>query len=181
MRSTIIALGATAAIVAGCSAVSAEPASYAAQRATAVNDDGIRLELAVDRHVFTEQQPLAVTTTVTYLGPRESIEVDGAGGQLVLHTIREVIGDRDQEVTFNLDCSSFELRRDEPMEIPLQLSGSWSTAGDDAEFWRGLFADPWPALPTGTWMIDAVARYYPVANCGGPERILAASVVVDVH
>ena len=181
MRSLILGLAATAALVAACTGVSAEPGSYAAQRSIVRNDDGVQLELAVDRHAFDAGEPLALTTTLTYLGPRDVIHVDGSGESLVLHTIREWIGDRDQEVGFNLDCSSWELRRGEPMDIPLRFDGSWSSNGADAEFWRTFFSAPAPVLPSGTWMVDAVARYYPMANCDGGERLMTASLVIDVR
>lgn len=144
--------------------------------------DGLRLTLSVVDTVVRPMEPIELVTTLEYIGSGERITFDAPSEGPVKHQLRsldeELIG---RQVSWNLDCTPYELKRGQIEEQPLDVWASYEPGAPDEAFQRAVMADPGLHLPRGRWAIDAVLRYYPDAGCGGPETWAQATVIVDVH
>ncbi len=145
-------------------------------------DDLFALSIETDRAQVVADEPVAITTTLRYVGAvkDETATVSG-GGDLVAFGVEQLDGAIDTGPGWRLSCSFYELRPDEVLDIPFAKSGGFDADGPMADFWRTWFADPVLRLPEGHYVITAYAHHGNRGPfCSGPWRTLSASVAIEV-
>ena len=167
-------------LLAACGA-SVTPSASPAQISSSTSDDGFRLTLTLPVDTAVAGEPIPLTTTVAYLGPADSIEFQAAATEWVGHGIRS-FGDRATHGPwgFNLDCSTFDLKRGEVKDIPFRLATDVSPGDPNAAMIESAWDTGRLRLPAGLWAIDAAFRYYD-PGCDTPERWIGATVYVTVR
>ena len=145
-----------------------------------IAEDGeFRLTIATPRTRWRAGDPIAIATTLTYLGPRQEIEIWGSGGGVVVFSLDDPDGPLDVGGGSDSDCAPWTLRAGVPLDVPFQKSGGYSADDPNVAFIKGYLGDPALSLPAGRWGIVARATFL-VGACELPERTLEASVAFEV-
>jgi len=101
-------------------------------------------------------EPITIRTTLTYVGPKPSIEAAGSGGGLVAFSLEEVGGTRSIHSAITADCrTGYRFTRGVPVEQRFGKSGGFSQEDPNADFIRTYLTDPVLRLPAGRWRVVA--------------------------
>lgn len=144
-----------------------------------VRDGDFELTMRSDKTRYAPNEAIGVTTSLTYLGTEELIEIGHhvGSGPLVVAIREPVYGVELQPMT-RLGCTASTLQRG----IPLTESGLAVFVpvpdGPAAESFRAFFFDPVLRLPVGTWHVYAWAQ----TRCLGigPSTSLEAEITIVI-
>ena len=145
----------------------------------AAQDDTFSLTIETGDTRFVADEPIAITTTLRYIGTRERRTIISHGGGPVSFGVEQLDGPVDNGPEWDTSATPFGYRRGDVQDIPFGKSGGWD--GDDpmADFWRAWFADPELRLPAGRYRITAHLGYRGPAE-DASARSLEAAVVIEV-
>ncbi len=146
-------------------------------------DELFVLSITTDRPEVTAGDPIAITTTLRYVGnvKNKRANVSGPGGGLVAFGIEQQDGPFDTGPSWRLSCGFHEFEPDGVRDIPFAKSGGFDADDSRADRWRSWFADPVLRLPEGRYVITAYAHHGGRGSyCRGPWTTLEASVAIEV-
>jgi hypothetical protein len=135
---------------------------------------------------YAPQEALAVTATLTYSGPEETIDISHDGGTDAPKTgirfgIEEpVLGNLVLKPVSDLVCGGSTLRRGSPVEERFAKTGVFDGDEPQASAYEGFFKDPVLRLPAGTWHIYAQAAFGIGRDCPQPSVNLTATITIVI-
>jgi len=190
VRLTAIAsLAVVAVIVAGCiegaggrGPASRSGASNSSPTPSSVtkSDGTFELTISTPNARIAPNEPIPITTTLTYVGPKPGIEAAGSGGGLVAFSLEEVGGTRSIHSAITADCrTGYRFTRGVPVEQRFGKSGGFSQEDPNADFIRTYLTDPVLRLPVGRWRIvaDLIASD---GMCDAGAHVLSAPLEITV-
>jgi hypothetical protein len=156
--------------------------SFEASLRDEATDDLFALSIETDRAQVIADEPIAITTTLRYVGTaRDETATVSGGGDLVAFGVEQLDGAVDSGPGWRPSCGFYEFRPNEVLDIPYAKSGGFDADGAMADYWRTWFADPVLRLPEGHYVITAYAHHGGRGPfCSGPWRTLSASVAIEV-
>jgi hypothetical protein len=157
--------------------------SFEPSTAGQAKDDLLVLSIATDRVRVVADEPIAITTTLRYVGTvkNQYTRVSGPSGSLVAFGVEQIDGPIDTGPGWRPESGYYRFEPDEVLDIPFAKSGGFEADGPMADFWRAWFADPVLRLPEGHYLITAYAYHCGRgAVCRGPWKGLTASVAIQV-
>ena len=152
--------------------------------AGSANDGTFRLDIRADANSYAPNDPIAVSATLTYLGPAATFTV-GSSSDIVNFGVEEIGGNRRVDPAWRLDCTPVTYKQDQGVDYPFVKSGGYDPNNPKDAF-VGQYLnivnnelDPVLRLPTGVWRIFATTDLMD-GTCPGAEHRLTASVTVAV-
>lgn len=145
-------------------------------------DGTFRLELRSTKSGYAAGEPIDVKGTLTYVGPKESVEVCNDSYGPIAFGIRERVFGAIRVGSISTlmgDMTTFD--RGVPLVTPFQKGGGFSGDDPDADQYKDWLLDPELWLPEGTWHLTAHATGGP--GCGveaGPPFDLRAEITIVV-
>ncbi|MFV2063514.1 MAG: hypothetical protein ACC726_08365 [Chloroflexota bacterium] len=146
-------------------------------------NDTFALTIETDRPRVVAGEPIAIATTLRYIGTAKNKKatVSGAGGGLVAFGVEQFDGPIDTGPGWRPSCGFYRFQPDEILGVTFKKSGGFDAGDPMADFWRAWFADPVLRLPEGNYVITAYAYHGGRgAVCTGPWQTLSASVPIEV-
>src|SRR5690606_39834441 len=119
-------------------------------------DASFRLTLEADQERYRAGQAIAVTATLTYLGPADAIVARGSSNPgLIGFSVESDDPDIRISPAFTTDCGPHEMTRDVAVQYLIATSGGFSPDEPLAPLYEAYFASEELRLPAGTWTIAA--------------------------
>jgi hypothetical protein len=144
----------------------------------AVRDATFALTLTVDRGVYRAGEPITVSASYTYLGPKGTEKVFHAE-QAVGFRIEEIGGTRGMGGGMHEPCRFTDVVAGQPVPVPFSKFGAISDV-PGAGFDRAWYEDPVLRLPAGSWRIVAYLDAW-LGECGGERHALETAVGIAVE
>jgi WD40-like Beta Propeller Repeat len=148
---------------------SSSPSPTASGQMAVIEEQGLRLELRTDRTTYTEDEPISVSATLTYLGPEQSVTLYH-GNPMITFDLVELSGQRVMMGTVDAVCRQTVATRGQPISIPFVKGASWTADDPNAAFYQDWIADPVLQLPVGSWNVLAEGQFS-LDGCGNPINI----------
>ena len=93
---------------------------------------------------------------------------------------RELRGHRVMGPASDAVCAPHDISEAAPITSPLGKSGGWDDNEADGAFYRAFFTRPDVRLPTGDWVVTALATFLLGEDCSGGSHDLEASAVLHI-
>jgi hypothetical protein len=132
------------------------------------------LTLSSPRSMWSSENGIEITATLSYLGDEPEVEIGGGGGPVVFSLVQLEGGNAVLGGGQDLPCLRYPLGPDAPLVWPFQKAGA---VNDRPPFDLAFFQDPELHLPPGRWEVRAVLQYG-IGDCSDLELI--ASIQLDV-
>jgi hypothetical protein len=128
---------------------------------------------------------MQVQAWLSYAGPkaRETLAASATGP--VSFSWEQLDGPRRSNEYGDDVCARHQIERDRPMVVPFTKDGGFPIEppglGEvpDSVFWRAYLEDPLFRLPSGRYLVRAVAGFY-VATCTGTRGFHSLSTGVEI-
>jgi hypothetical protein len=146
--------------------------------AAAASAQDFRIRLQVQKELRA-RQPIALGSTIAYVGEADSMTIYSSGAGPVAYTIKQLDGPLRFEAVSPGDCVPHDLQRDETYWIPYVKSGAFDPTDPNAKEYEAFFNDPNLALGAGNWLFEAHLSLA-VGDCGGRKVEAVARLQVTV-
>jgi hypothetical protein len=162
----------------GCSHTAPTPQPPSPVDAQA-RDAAFVLRIAATKPRYQPNEPIQVTTWLTYVGPRAKITIRHSGSGPVIVNVEQIDGPFDPGSAAEGDCSMSTLERRVPLQAPYRKTGGFSNDDPLAAQYREFFADDLLRLPRGTYRLTATVDVYE-EECGAVRHNITAAITIGV-
>lgn len=136
------------------------------------------LEIRATKAVYSAEDPVVVTATLTYVGPAGAVQIShGFGSPMAIGVVEPVDG-ISMGSGWRLSCDGSDLERGVAVSTSFHKSGD--SSGMSIPSFMAIIQDP--RMPPGTWHFYVEALFYEGGDCslGGTKHDFRAELAVRV-